>query len=125
MRWQWKQSTGGLWRDGRLIAAGYSGAPGHRNRSESEALANLGPIPRGLWRMTDVLPRHPRLGTLVIRLNPDGHTALGRSDFYVHGDNAKSPGTASRGCIILGYAIRLQLAACAGKGGDQELLEVV
>jgi hypothetical protein len=40
------------------------------------------------------------LGPYVIALEPVGHSALGRSGFKVHGDNAFQNFSASEGCII-------------------------
>jgi len=125
MIWTYHQSTGELWRDGKLIAKGYSGAPGHINATASEGIRNHGPLPRGRWRMFYVYQRHARLGPTAIALKPEDHKALGRSDFMIHADSAHKPGTASQGCIILPFAARAQMAACVGKGGDGELVEVV
>ena len=125
MKWIYTQSTGQLHHDGKLIATGYSGAPGHINATASEGIRNKGPIPRGLWRMTQVYAKHPRLGPAAISLVPVGHPALGRSDFLIHADSIAKPGAASQGCIILPYAVRAQMAECVGKGGDGELVEVV
>lgn len=125
MKWIWKQAAGELWRDGEMIAKGYSGASGHINETASEGIRNKGPIPRGLWRMFFVYVKHQRLGPLAIALRPEGHTALGRSDFMVHGDSVFKPGTASQGCIILPAFARKAMAACVGKGGDGELIDVV
>lgn len=124
MKWIYTQSTGQLHHDGKLIATGYSGAPGHINATASEGVRNKGPIPRGLYRMWFVYAKHARLGPMAIALKPIGHTALGRSDFLIHADSIAKPGTASQGCIILPYAVRAQMAECVGKGGDGELVEV-
>ena len=125
MRWVYTQSTGELFRDGKLVATGYSGAPGHINSTTSEGLRSKGPITRGLWRMFYVYQRHSRLGPVAIALKPEGHKALGRSDFMIHADSVRKPGTASQGCIILTHAVRVQMAACVGKGGEGSLVEVV
>lgn len=125
MKWIYEQATGRLSRNGKLISVGYAGAPGYINDTASESIRNKGPIPRGLWRMTQVYAKHPRLGPAAISLVPVGHTALGRSDFLIHADSIAKPGAASQGCIILPYAVRAQMAACVGKGGDGELVEVV
>jgi hypothetical protein len=41
-------------------------------------------------------------------LTPVGHTALGRSQFLIHGDNVRHD--ASQGCIILPRDIRDQIS---------------
>lgn len=122
--WTWKQSAGELWRDGKLVAKGYSGAPGHVNATKSEGLRNKGPIPRGLWRMASVFPKHEKLGTVAISLRAVGHDAMGRSDFMIHGESILRRGTASEGCIILDYATRVTLSNGVGRSGE-DLIEVV
>src|SRR3546814_5516739 len=99
--WVYSQSTGRLYladsQDVRaLIAKGYSGAVGHQNRPESEGLRSRGPIPRGVWRMDS--PRHcAHLGPVVIELEAvEEKTALGRSGFFIHGDNSRGDGSAAR-----------------------------
>jgi hypothetical protein len=116
--WTWKVKEGELWQGEKLIGRGYSGAVGFKNDPEKEALRNKGPIPRGKWKIGGTIEKHPRLGPLCIRLFPDGHTALGRSDFMIHGDSLKAPGTASKGCIILPYAVRQTISGSP----DRELL---
>ena len=103
--WVYSQSTGRLYladyEDARThVATCYSGAVGHVNRTESEAIVGRGPIPRGLWRM-DPPADHERLGPVCVGLEAaDPKTALGRSGFYVHGDNKQRDNTASSGCIV-------------------------
>lgn len=125
MRWTWKQAAGELWRGDKLIAQGYSGAPGHVNKTESEALKNKGPLPRGLWRMATVFPKHPRLGPVAISLVPVKVEMFGRSDFMIHADNRRMNQTASQGCIILDLATRTAMSACVGRPGGGDLLEVI
>ena len=109
--WVYHQSTGNLYladnEDARsFVAHGYSGAPDHVDRTESEGLVAKGPIPRGVWRMEPPAD-HKRLGPCAIALTPaDPKTALKRSGFFVHGDNSRVDGTASSGCIILDKATR-------------------
>ncbi len=46
-----------------------------------------------------------------MRLTPaPGTDTFGRSAFLIHGDNAKKDKSASEGCIILGPALRQQIA---------------
>jgi len=125
MSWVWKQAAGELWRDGKLVAAGYSGAPGHKNKTESEGLKGAGPIPRGRWQMFYVYVAGHRLGQYAIALRPVGHKALGRNDFMVHADSIRNPGAASQGCVILPLEIRRKLAGCVGKPGGVDLIDVV
>ena len=109
--WVYSQSTGHLYladnQDARtFVAVGYSGAVGHVNRTESEAIVARGPIPRGLWRM-DPPASHQRLGPIAIGLEAaDPRIALKRGGYYVHGDNKAGDNSASTGCIVLSRATR-------------------
>jgi len=114
----WKVKAGELWQGEKKVGSGYSGAPGFVNNPEAEGRRNQGPIPRGKWRIGRPVQVHPRLGRIVIPLTPDGHSAKGRSAFLIHGDSLSRPGTASQGCIILPYAVRLFVAS----SGEVELV---
>lgn len=107
--WLYSQSFGYLWDDrGLQIARGYSGFDYAKNTAKYEAMANLGPIPRGLWVIGDPY-NSTRVGPFSLPLAPSGHSALGRTDFVIHGDSIANPGTASRGCIILSREIRQRI----------------
>ncbi len=45
-----------------------------------------------------------------MRLTPVGHRAHGRTDFLIHSDSIKNPGNASKGCIVLDFIYRKQIA---------------
>ena len=46
-------------------------------------------------------------GPYVLSMIPDdGNEMFGRSGFLMHGDSKSKPGTASKGCIIVGLTIR-------------------
>lgn len=50
-----------------------------------------------------------------MNLDPDdGNEMFGRSLFRMHGDNAAMNHTASDGCIIMGLAVRLEVAEACG-----------
>ena len=53
-----------------------------------------------------------------MNLQPINHNALGRSGFMIHGNNVQN--NASQGCIILGPALRQQIA----NSGDTTLIVV-
>jgi hypothetical protein len=117
MPWTYSQSTGQLARNNRVIGTGYSGSPIGRDNPRMEAVTNVGPIPRGSYRIG---PRRntPQHGPQVMSLTPVGHNALGRDNFLIHGEKKNGvPGNASRGCIILGPSIRRRIAA----SGDHDL----
>ena len=108
MPWTYSQSTGALTHNGVAVATGYSGAGAGRNNSTMEGTANVGPIPRGAYTVGPAYNTTTH-GPHVMRLTPNGHTALGRSGFLIHGDNASH--TASQGCIILPRNIRDRISA--------------
>ncbi len=113
--WNYSQSTGQLSRDGVLVGTGYSGCREGRNCSTLQDRHNLGPIPRGLYSISDPYDTTEH-GPFVLRLTPDlGNEMFGRADFLMHGDNATH--TASEGCIIQARAVRDQVAA----SGDKQL----
>ena len=108
-KWVWDQSAGSLAFEGRVIAFGYAGKGAGRNNPDAQDQTKVGPIPRGLWRMTGV-KESDHTGPFTIVLEPESVTdTRGRSLFRVHGDNRT--GTASEGCIILGRPIRDRLWA--------------
>lgn len=84
-----------------FLASGYAGTKHGRNNPDAQCEKAVGPIPRGRWVLAR--PRdHAQLGQYAIGLTPDLATeTCGRSGFYIHGDSAKRPGDASRGCIVL------------------------
>jgi hypothetical protein len=87
---------------------GYAGHGRGRNNPDLDCVTNLGPLPRGRYRVS--LPfHHPTKGPFCFRLTPDEANVMhGRSGFLIHGDNAR--GDASEGCIILGRPAREQIA---------------
>ena len=113
--WTYAQRTGALARDARFEGTGYSGAGRARNDPDMQALAGMGPIPRGLYRIGAAYD-HPRLGPCVMKLEPSPDTeTFGRTDFRIHGDNRNHD--ASHGCIVVGPALRRRIAA----SGDTDL----
>lgn len=110
--WVYDQKTGNLTRNEKLVGLGYSGTGEGRNNPASEAVPNVGPIPRGLYSIGKAYA-HPKLGPVVMNLDPIGHNALGRTAFRIHGDNAKHD--ASEGCVILGPSVRRLIAASDDK----------
>jgi len=114
--WLYKQSTGDLWHAGSYEGRGYSGHGEGVNNGALEADPGVGPIPKGLWKIG---PAHtsPHTGPITMDLTPVGHDAHGRTLFRLHGDNDALNHSASRGCIILGRALRLAISA----SGDDDL----
>lgn len=120
--WTYNSSNGTLSRDGKLAGKGYSGHGDAVNDPARENEVNVGPIPRGHWKMTGWIEKDPHLGLGVIVLAPaDGTDTHGRAGFRWHGDNGAHIQTASHGCIVQG---NLSSRRAAWESGDHEL-EVV
>lgn len=117
--WIYHQRTGQLIgpRNSHPVAKGYSGRDEGKNNPDMQDRKNLGPIPRGKYKITEKFDSKLR-GPFCLRLEPDpGNQMFGRSAFLIHGDSIKNPGTASQGCIILPRAIRELIWA----DGDRDL----
>jgi Protein of unknown function (DUF2778) len=119
MPWRYSQTTGQLTLNGHPVAVGYSGKGPGRNNPQLEQARNVGPIPRGHYRIGPA-HAHAAKGPVTMNLTPVGHLAHHRTAFLIHGDSRSHPGDASEGCIILTPAIRRRIAA----SGDY-VLEVV
>jgi len=120
--WTYDQSSGDLFHNGAFIGTGYSGKgrtkEDGRNNGDKQAIHEVGPIPRGFWKIGRVTDR-PKTGVISIQLTPKPpETALGRTGFFIHGNNQADD--ASTGCIILARGLRLEIVG----SGDAEL-EVV
>jgi RHS repeat-associated protein len=86
-------------------AKGYSGTGTGRNNPFAQDVSNVGPLPRGPWRMTgrwhNKIP-HPGKNVMDIYPLPGNDCArTGRNcdTFRIHGNNAQND--ASQGCIIM------------------------
>lgn len=99
--------------DGVIMRAStlYSGHGSGLNNPALEAMANVGPIPAGLWRIIEWLDHYEDKGPIVARLEPVGHDAHKRSGFLIHGDNSLSNHSASHGCIIADHDLRTAMRA--------------
>lgn len=120
MTYTWDQSSGTLTRDGVFVSRGYSGAGRGKNNPVMQAAQGVGPIPAGVWT---IVRRYDsaNVGPAALELAPlPGTETFGRSAFRIHGDSIKSPGTASRGCIILPRTVRDAIWA----SGDRKLVVV-
>ena len=71
--WTYNQANGSLSKDGTPFATGYSGAGAGKDTPALEAIANVGPIPRG--------PLHYPC---------EGTATHGRDGFLVHADSRTS-----------------------------------
>ncbi len=120
--WVWSQRAGQMFRDdGELVGTGYSGHADGKNSPDHQATRGVGPIPRGRWRITEMIPRYGTHGPFVLRLQPEpGTETWGRAGFLIHGDSVAAPGTASLGCIVLPRPVREAL----WRSGDRSLTVV-
>jgi hypothetical protein len=114
--WAYYVITGDIAHGGYLLGKGYSGYGGFCNNPDLEFAFDRGPIPRGRYKIGYAEHNH-KMGPYAMSLTPVGHTAYGRSGFYIHGDSKKQPGAASTGCIILPHNIRKMIA----HSGDHDL----
>lgn len=114
--WTWVQRSGELFRaDGALEGIGYSGKGTFKNLPDQDHVANLGPLPKGQYRILAPVTR-TALGPYVMFLVPQtGNQMHGRSSFAIHGDNKTH--TASKGCIVLPRDVRERI----WKSGDVQL----
>jgi Protein of unknown function (DUF2778) len=95
--------------NGKSLGVGYSGNGVGRNNPSKTNVRAVGPIPVGKWVVGPGF-QHPHLGPLSLPLTPvDPRNALGRSGFFVHGDNPKGDGSASEGCIVISRPVRNKL----------------
>jgi hypothetical protein len=111
MPWIYSQTTGVLTDpDGNIAASdGYSGAGRGRNNQSMENVANVGPIPRGSYRI-GTAHHSAHTGPVSMALSPVAAThTFGRSAFRIHGDNLSH--TASHGCVILNRSVRERINA--------------
>jgi hypothetical protein len=99
---KYNQKTGILTTDNlTIIGRGYSGKGIGKNNPEMESVKNVGPIPKGIYRIGKPFD-DSHMGHFVLPLIPDpNNTMYGRSQFYCHGDNINDPGNGSEGCPIM------------------------
>jgi len=103
--------------DGRLMDKGHAGYGDYRDKPEFEDEKNRGPIPRGNYKVTEVIEdtkttRREGMGQHILRLEPaDAETRqrlkeMNRDGFWIH--NGESP-KASQGCILTKETTRRQI----------------
>ena len=105
--WQFNTLTGEFRKGSVIKGHGYSGFGVGKNNPAMEGVEGVGPIPRGRYKIGPAY-KDAHLGPIVMHVDPVGHSALGRTLFRIHGDNAT--GTASHGCIILNHDLREEVS---------------
>lgn len=107
MSHRYEQATGTLTdASGNLEGTGYSGSPLARNDPSQQEIENVGPIPRGLWKVAGMIPKSDHGPYALVLLPQNGTITFGRSGFLMHGDEIAHPGFASHGCIIMPRSTR-------------------
>jgi hypothetical protein len=110
MTWTYVQKTGALSHDGEPIGTGYSGNTTGLNNPEAQGQVGVGPIPCGTYKIGPPHDPPDHLGPIALPLVPAAsNQMLGRSGFFVHGDNTAMNQTASNGCIILARTFRREI----------------
>jgi hypothetical protein len=118
--WKYKQSTGELFKNGKLVETGYSGALTCKNNPDRENVRGMGPIPRGTWKIGSTRTSKGPLTITLIHVSGNSYERDMRS-FRIHGEKAHGiPGFASEGCIIMFPSTRLLVSKDKGA-----LLEVI
>jgi hypothetical protein len=109
--WTYSQSTGELTDpEGKIIATGYAGHGNGVNNPAMQNVPDVGPLPQGKYTISEASTQ-PRLGPHAMHLMPDPNDEeIGRSGFYIHGDNSKGNHSASLGCIVLAHDVRQMLS---------------
>lgn len=119
-KWLYKQSTGELFRDGKLIETGYSGVLTNKNNPDREQVRGMGPIPRGTWKIGSAGTSKGPLTITLVHISGASYSRDMRT-FRMHGEKHHGvAGFASEGCIIMGPATRLLVSKDHGA-----ILEVV
>jgi hypothetical protein len=110
----YEQKTGRLLLDDALFGQGYSGFGPGKNNPEMQEEAGIGPLPCGVYAISEAVEESTTHGPFVLRLTPFKATnTFGRSGFLIHGDSKEHPGLASHGCIILPRSVREAIHARA------------
>lgn len=113
-KWIYKQSTGELFRDGKLIEKGYSGVLTNKNNPDREQVRGMGPIPRGTWKIGSTGTSKGPLTITLIHIRGNAYKRDMRT-FRIHGEKVYGvPGFASSGCIIMYAHTRLLVSKDRG-----------
>jgi hypothetical protein len=105
--WKYEQSTGRMFApEGEIVAVGYAGKGKGKNNPAWQNVQGMGPLPRGFYKIGKPYDSK-KVGPFALPLTPFPENEMfGRASFRVHGDNAKFPGTASEGCVIMPRSVR-------------------
>lgn len=121
--WGYKISAGAMSQNGfARTERWYSGNGDCKNDPTKCGVHNHGPIPPGKYRFGQMFD-DPHLGKHVMELFPlPGTDMLGRSGFYLHGENAAHPDQSSDGCPVEANGFNCRVAMNASQ---DRILEVI
>ena len=116
--WYFSQRTGIIKHNDEEITQGYAGNGLGKNNPDMQNVHNVGPLPRGLYRIQKPIQQDIKVGHYAIPLAPSmDNQMFGRSAFMWHGDSMAHPGEASEGCIVSSLSARID----AWESGDHDL----
>ena len=113
------QATGEIaTNDGGFVAFGWAGNGLGKNNADMQEVHDVGPLPRGSYRVGPWEAQHPDLGPLVAHLEQIEGETFGRSGFYFHGPamDAAKHGQESKGCIVVPHSWRVIVQSKAPEG---------
>jgi hypothetical protein len=117
----YEQKTGRLFTDDNiLIGVGYAGHKEGKNNPEMESVKMIGPLPKGKYEIGPHYESQQTGPFTIMLITFQDNKMYGRSEFRIHGDSKRNPGTASNGCIIMGRAIREKIYSM-----DDKILTVI
>lgn len=97
---KYEQATGKLFDGPELIGIGWAGHLVGKNNPQMQNVKDVGPLPLGRYTIGNAVGGS-HLGPLAFPLTPDpANSMLGRSGFYIHGADRRTPSMSSDGCII-------------------------
>lgn len=104
----YRQSSPIMTHNGVILRAAtlYSGHGSGLNNPAYESMANVGPIPAGLWRIVTWHDTWEDKGPIVAQLEPVGFDPHDRSGFLIHGPHANDQMDSSHGCIVASRELR-------------------
>lgn len=104
MSWLYSQRSGEVKSpSGDHFLFGYAGNGPGLNNPDAQDVQNVGPLPRGKYRMSNFVQAHPTVGSCAIELSPySTNQMFGRSGFFIHGLAIMDPLHSSHGCPIIG-----------------------
>lgn len=117
--WVFKQSTGELFYETKLVEKGYAGHQQGVNNPKLQNVRRVGPLPQGTYHIGEPVDS-ANVGPHALPLTQQTGDTFGRSAFYIHGDNPSRNQSASHGCIVMSRKTRQLIVA----SGDSELAVV-